>query len=103
MFFLSYCLLAIAFRGEHTVEEDSDRREGKGRRCCLGDVLECRTSHLAARMILRKGFGRKSLLGGTVVWCGVTWKIIHFSEAFIPPGVHFSFHPFLQIILALNL
>ena len=22
-------------------------REGKGRRCCWGDVLECRTSHLA--------------------------------------------------------
>ena len=28
-----------------------NRREGKGRRCCLGDVLECRTNHLAARMI----------------------------------------------------
>ena len=25
--------------------------EGKGRHCWLGDVLECHTSHLAARMI----------------------------------------------------
>ena len=30
-----------------------DRREGKDRRCCLRDILECRSSHLAARMILR--------------------------------------------------
>ena len=30
----------------------------------MGDVLECRTSHLAARMILRKVFGRTSMLGG---------------------------------------
>ena len=35
-----------------SIEEESDRREGKGRHCCLRDVLECRrTSHLAARMI----------------------------------------------------
>ena len=34
-----------------SVEEETDRREGKGRRCCMGDVLECHTNHLAARMI----------------------------------------------------
>ena len=32
------------------IEEETDRREGKGRHCCLGDVLECHTSHVAARM-----------------------------------------------------
>ena len=26
-----------------SIEEDTDRREGKGRRCCLGDGIECRT------------------------------------------------------------
>ena len=35
-----------------TVEKkDKDRREGKGRRGGLGHVLECRTNHLATRMI----------------------------------------------------
>ena len=29
----------------YTIEEETDRREDKGRRCCLGDVIECRTSH----------------------------------------------------------
>ena len=33
------------------IEVETDRREGKDRRCCLGDVLECRTSHFAVRMI----------------------------------------------------
>ena len=37
-----------------------------------------------------------------VVWCCVNWKIIHFSEASIPPSVHFSIHSFLQIILVQN-
>ena len=38
-----------------------------------------------------------------MVWYGVNRKIINFSEASIPPIYHFSLHPFLQIILALNL
>ena len=38
-----------------------------------------------------------------VVWCGVNQKIVHFSEAFIPPSVHSFIHPFLQIILVLNM
>ena len=35
------------------IGEVSDKREVKGHRCCLGNVLvlECRTNHLAARMI----------------------------------------------------
>ena len=39
------------------------RKEGKGRRCCLGEVLECHTRHLSARMIWRK-----------------LWKNIHFAR-----------------------
>ena len=32
------------------IEEEKDRREGKGR-CSLGEVVECRTRHLTTRMI----------------------------------------------------
>ena len=33
-------------------------------------VLECRTSHLAARMIFREGFGRTSIFyGDGLAWC----------------------------------
>ena len=41
--------------------------------------------------------------GRVVVWCGVNQMIIHFSEASILPSVFSSIHPFLQIILLLNL
>ena len=48
------------------IEEELDRRDGKGRQCCLGDVYlkipHC--SDLAARMIWKKVFGRTSILGG---------------------------------------
>ena len=48
-----------------TIEKESD----KGRLCCLGDVLECRTSNLAARMIWRKVCVRAYILeGGGLVW-----------------------------------
>ena len=40
-----------------TQKQDKDRREGKGRRGLLGDVLECRNNHLPVRMILTKVFG----------------------------------------------
>ena len=54
------------------IEEETDRREGKGRRCCLGDVLECRTCPLSAWMMWReRKFARTSSLGGQggLVWC----------------------------------
>ena len=38
-----------------------------------------------------------------MVWYGVKWKIPNCSEASIPPSVHFSINPFLQIILTLSL
>ena len=43
--------LYVFLRNCFSIEEETDKREGKGRCCCLGDVLECRISHLAARMI----------------------------------------------------
>ena len=61
-------IIQITYHVQPTIEEETDRKEGKGLRGCLGDLLECRISNLAARMIWRK-----------VV------------------------HPFLQIILVLNL
>ena len=64
-----------------TTEEESGRRKGRGRRCCLGDVLECRTRDLAAWMIWRKVFGKNIHFGRAVVWCGVNRKIIHFFRS----------------------
>ena len=61
----------------HDIEEGLYRRVGKGRRCCLGDVFECRTSQLKARMIWRTVFGRTSILGGW--WFGVVWTGRSFS------------------------
>ena len=51
------------------IEEESYRREGKGRRCCLGDVLKSRTSHLAARMIEEKFLEEHPFWEG----CGLVW------------------------------
>ena len=52
---------------------------------------------------LKKNFGKYIHFERAVVWCDVNLMIIHFSEAFIPPSVSSSIHPFLQIILVLNL
>ena len=64
------------------------RREGKGYRCYLGDVLEC------SKDDQRKTFWKNIYFGRLV---------IHFSEASIPPSVRSSIHPFLLIILVLFL
>ena len=83
-----------------TVDKDKDRREGKGRRCYwLRDLLECRTNHLASRMIWTKDFGRTSILVGSWFDWNDKRMIIHFSKASIPPSSLYSIHPFLQIIL----
>ena len=57
-------------------------------------LVDCRTSHLASRMVWN--FGRVE------VWCGVNQMIIPFSKASIPTSIHSSIHPVLQIILSLN-
>ena len=50
---------------------------------------------------LKKNFGKYIHFERAVVWCDVNLMIIHLSEAFIPPSVSSSIHPFLQIILVL--
>ena len=55
------------------IEEETYRSEGKGRRCCLGDVLECHTSHLAARMIWKKFLEEYPFWKGC--WFGVVWTV----------------------------
>ena len=60
-----------------------------------GRILECRNSHLAARMIWRKVFGRTIHFGRVVVWLGVNQAIIHVSGASILPCVCSSINPFL--------
>ena len=66
-----------------------------------GDVLECRSNHLAARLIWRKVFGRTSLFVGW--WFGVVWtRWSTFFEGSIPPSSLYSIFSLLQIILVQN-
>ena len=64
----------------------------------LWNVLESRASHLAARIIWRKVFGRTSILGKVVLKFGMVWTRL---------SSIFPKHPFhevsvLQFILSLN-
>ena len=68
---------------------DKYRREGKGRRWCLRDILKCHTNHLAARMIWRTVIGITSILVG--LQFGVVWFVVakstgsqYFIILFIP-------------------
>ena len=78
--------------------KDKYRREGKGRRCCLGDVREGRTNHLAAR---KKVFGRITSISedGGLTLCEL-YDHPFFLKASIPPSNRYSIHPFLQIKIA---
>ena len=67
----------------------------------LGDVMPHYL--FSSKDDLKKTIWKNIHFGRVVAWYGVSWKIIHFSKASILPSVHFSIHPFLQIILALNL
>ena len=63
-----------------------------------------RLSVLLSLTKAKSGSEKKSYWKNISFWEGVVnRKIIQFSKASIPPRVHFSIHPFLQIILALNL
>ena len=66
-------------------------------------VLECRTSHLAARRIWGKVFRKNIHFGRVVVWCGVDQMISPFSETSMLPSIRSSINPLFQIILMLNL
>ena len=84
-------------------EEEEDRREGKGRRWCLGDILECRSSHLASTMIWRKVFEEHPLWEGDgLVWCEPDDHPFFWS-IHILPSISYSIHPFLQIVQVLKL
>ena len=72
----------------------------KGRCNCLWDVLECSSKDDLKKNKIWKElpfFGE----GGGFVWCEL--KDLKNSEASIPPSVHVSSHPILQIILVLKL
>ena len=74
-------------------KKDKDKRESKGRHCCLGtleDILECRTNHLAARMNWTKIFRITFILAGW--WFGMVW--IWWSSIFL-------IHPFCQVAVIL--
>ena len=75
-----------------------DRREGKGRRCCLGDKLQCRTSHLAARMIWIKVFWKDIRM----IWIKVFWKDIHFGRVVVLVWCELEDHPFCRFCLFIH-
>ena len=50
-------------------------------------VVECRTDHLAARMIWTKVFWENIHFGRVVLWYGVTRIIVHFVKASIPRSI----------------
>ena len=69
--------------------------------CWLGDVLECRSNHLAARIIWPKVFGRTSILLGW--WFGMVWT--RWSSIF--PSIYSAYsrypiHPFLPFVQVEN-
>ena len=72
----------------------------------MGDVLECLTTQYpcSSKDDLKKNKIWKELPffkeGGGFVWCKI--KDLKNSEASIPPSVHVSSHPILQIILVLK-
>ena len=51
---------------------------------------------------MKESFWKNIHYGRVVVWNDVNRKIIQCSESSILPSVHFSIHPFLQIILVLK-
>ena len=80
-----------------SLKKDKYRRESKCLCCWLGDVLECRTIYLAARMSW--SFWENIYFGRVMVWYGVNRKIIHFSNTSILPSSRYFIHPIFQIIL----
>ena len=82
-------------------EKELDRREGKGRHWCLGDVYL--NVALAARVIWRIFFDKTSLWDdGVSVWCELEDRPF-FQSIQSAKCPFFSTHPLLQIILALHL
>ena len=68
--------LNIGFPSQHPYVEETDRREGKSRRCCFGNVP---TKYpFNSKDDLKKSFWKNIHFGSVVVWCGVNQMIIFF-------------------------
>ena len=92
----------------HTSKKDKDRREGKGRRCFLGEgiyLLPCRTGIFSTRMIWRKKMNRITAILYLAQW--LIWKngwssrlhhtkLTPYQNGFSPKKT------FVQIIIAAN-
>ena len=74
------------------LEEETDIREGKGRRCYLEDVLECRTSQLSARTIWRKE--HPFWEGGGLEWVWTIWSSIFMKNPCCQASVLLLIHNF---------
>ena len=68
-----------------SLKQDQDRKEGKGRRCWLVYVLDCRT--ISSKDDLNQSFWENIHFGGVVVWYGVNQMVIPLSK-----------HPFRQVV-----
>ena len=74
-----------------TKKKAKDRGEGKGRHCCLGHVLDCRTNH----SILTNFFRRTSILvRWGLVWCEPD-EHSFFKVSILSRGLYYI-HSFLQ-------
>ena len=82
------------------LKQDQDRKEGKGRRCWLVYVLDCRT--ISSKDDMNQRFLENIHFGGVVVWYGVNRIVISFFKSSIPPSSRYSTHPLFQIILVEN-
>ena len=85
-----------------TWKKDKYRREGPC--CCLGNLLEGRTSQLTARMIWRNILWKTSILvGWWFDWCGVNRMVINFLSNIHSakyPLIYSSNHPGCKIASA---
>ena len=63
-----------------TIEEELDRREGKGAAVWGTYLNAALTIYCSRKDDLKKSFGKNISFGRVVVWCGENWKIIHFAK-----------------------
>ena len=86
----------VALHPLRIIEEEIDRRKGKGRRCCLGNILECRTSQQG--WIEEKFLEEEHPFWRVVVWrAGVKhrWSSVYLKHPFCQAFV-LLFIPFFK-------
>ena len=89
----------------NSIEEETERREGKGRRCCLRDEIHsipCRTTDLAPGQFEEKDEQKNGCLAEWMLQ--KKWMIIWFTphQTFHSPKMDVLPKTFLHIILAAN-